>query len=61
MLIDIHEVATRCGVSIFTIYRWRRNPAMNFPRPFQIGPRAVRFCPVELAIWIASRRVGGAV
>ncbi|HDZ8966669.1 helix-turn-helix transcriptional regulator [Aeromonas veronii] len=56
MLITTTTVAQTCNVSRATIERWRRDPALNFPRPIKIGPKSVRFDADELAAWIASRR-----
>ncbi|MGL6368448.1 helix-turn-helix transcriptional regulator [Aeromonas hydrophila] len=56
MLITTTTVAQICNVSRATIERWRRDPALKFPRPIKIGPKSVRFDADELAAWIASRR-----
>jgi predicted DNA-binding transcriptional regulator AlpA len=36
------KVRHRYGVSSSTLYRWDRNPAMNFPRPIKINGRLYR-------------------
>ena len=59
MLITTAEVASICKVSTSTIERWRRNPALNFPQPIKIGPKASRYDSVAVAKWVLSR--GGAV
>lgn len=56
MLITTAEVAHRCNVSTSTVERWRRDPALGFPQPIKIGPKASRFDSVEVALWLESKR-----
>lgn len=58
MLITTAEVAHICKVSTSTIERWRRDPALNFPQPIKIGPKASRFDSAAVAMWVL-RRAGG--
>jgi excisionase family DNA binding protein len=39
-LINITEACEHLGVSRPTIYRWIKDPVMNFPPPVKIGLRA---------------------
>ena len=47
------EVEARCRLGRSTIYRLMR--AGQFPEPFQIGPRAVRWSAAEIESFLASR------
>ena len=42
-LIPDSEVCRRYGVVPFTLWRWDRDPELNFPRPARINGRKYRF------------------
>lgn len=46
-LIPDHVVARRYGVHATTIWRWDRDPDLNFPKPIRIRGRKYR-CAAEL-------------
>ena len=48
-----YEVEARCRLGRSTIYRLMR--AGQFPEPFQIGPRAVRWSAGEIETWLRER------
>ena len=52
-LLRTSDVLERTSVSRRTIYDWMRDGL--FPRPIQIGPRAVRWLESEVDEWFASR------
>ena len=52
-LVRIKQVAIRIGVSRSTIYKWIEQG--YFPRPIQLGPRAVAWSRDVIDEWIASR------
>ena len=57
-LIRREAVEERCGLSRDTIYRLMGEGL--FPRPLQVGPRAVRWSETEIESWISARpRAGG--
>ena len=50
-------VRARYGVSDMSLWRWLRNEATGFPRPFRVGKR--RFWKrAELESWEANRTSG---
>ncbi|WP_084111429.1 helix-turn-helix transcriptional regulator [Gloeomargarita lithophora] len=52
------EVLKRLGISKSTLQRWVE--AGHFPRPMQIGPRAVAWPESDLTVFLANRqRTGG--
>ncbi|MCY4507671.1 MAG: AlpA family transcriptional regulator [Acidobacteria bacterium] len=52
------EVEALTGLSTSTIYEYMRNG--DFPRPIQVGVRAVRWPESEIMAWLADRpRVRG--
>ena len=54
-LLNEKEAAPALGVSVRTLQCWRvRGGGPNFIR---ISRRAVRYCPSDIAEWIAARRV----
>lgn len=52
-LISIKEVIKRCGLCRSTIY-WMIKQG-EFPKPYSIGARAVRFSDLEIDEWINKR------
>lgn len=52
-LIRIHEVRNRIGYSKATIYR--KVSIGEFPRPYNLGARAVAWLESEIDSWIAER------
>ena len=54
-LIDVPEVCRRLGgVSRETLYQWRKNPALQFPKPVKINSR-ILWRPVDLERWTETR------
>ena len=56
-MIDIWQVAALTGIGRSTIYVYMRT--QGFPRPIQVGVRAVRWVRAEVLAWLAKRRRGG--
>jgi len=54
-LMNEKEAAPFLGVSVRTLQCWRVRG--GGPRFIRISRRAVRYCPSDLAEWIAARRV----
>ena len=52
-LLPIGAVLDAVGVSRSSLYQWVGEG--RFPRPVQVGPRAVRWRSSEVESWIASR------
>ena len=48
------KVAARYDVTAMSIYRWERDPRLNFPRPIRIGRRKF-WDEAELEVWERSR------
>lgn len=48
-------VLEKCGISETTLRRWMANE--GFPRPRQLGPRAVGWVAVEIDTWLVARPV----
>jgi len=58
-LLDERQVARMIGMSIGSLRRWR---LVGQGPPFiRVGRRGVRYKPEDLASWLDSRPVGGAV
>jgi predicted DNA-binding transcriptional regulator AlpA len=53
-LIPDPQVCRRYGVSGMTIWRWDRNPELNFPKPIRINRRKYRD-EAELESWERER------
>ena len=51
------EVEARFGVSRSTIYAWMARG--DFPRPVQLGPRAVGWLETEIERWLHTRNGTG--
>lgn len=59
--LPIAAVRARYGnVSDVTIWRWMRDPRMNFPAPMRANSRHRLWKLSELEAWEASRATGGA-
>ena len=52
-VLRVTEVSRLIGVSKATLYRWIK--AGGFPRPLQLGPRAVRWPKDEIDEWLRNR------
>ena len=53
-LLTPSEAASRLGISHRTLERWR---ADHYGPPFiNVGPRAVRYAPADLATWLRANR-----
>lgn len=54
-LLTADLAAEALGVSVSTVYAWIEAVPARLPH-VRLGPRCVRFDPVELAHWIEERR-----
>ena len=52
-VLRIGEVLERVGISKSTLWRWIQ--AGQFPKPINLGPRAVGWIEEEIDEWISSR------
>ena len=57
ILMDIWQTVELSGLSRSTIYEYMTS--QGFPRPIQVGVRAVRWIRAEVLAWLAKRRRGG--
>ena len=57
VLLRPRECARVLGISATSLWRWSRDPAMNFPTAFQLGKNSVAFDELEVRAWLATRRV----
>ena len=55
-LVNEHEVARICGLSVASVRRWR--VLSSGPRYMKIGA-AVRYRVQDIALWLESRPTGG--
>lgn len=53
VLLNIHEVVARTGLSRATIDRMRKRG--SFPRPTLIGERCLRWSANEIGLWIEEQ------
>ncbi len=53
--LTIKAVASRLGVNRSTVWRYLKNPKLNFPRPVKFAG-SVRFLSSEVTTWLATRR-----
>ena len=54
-LIPAREVRRRCaGISPVTLYRWLRDPTLDFPQPIRINKRMF-FAEDRIAEWLERR------
>jgi predicted DNA-binding transcriptional regulator AlpA len=49
------KVAARYDVTDMSIWRWERDPRLNFPKPIRIGRRKF-WDEAELIAWESARR-----
>lgn len=54
--LPIKDVAKRLGVNRCTVWRYLKNPTLNFPRPVKFTAGCVRFPSSEVDAWAATRR-----
>ena len=54
------SVRARYSVHDVTLWRWLRNPNMNFPKPLYANSRHRLWRLADLEAWEASRAVEGA-
>lgn len=48
-------VAAKCGVHPRTVWRWSRDPVLNFPRAIHVGPGVTGFDAEAVDQWLADR------
>ena len=56
--ISIREVRCRYGIGNTTVYDWLKTT--DFPKPYRIGPKLVRWKITELEEWEAKNNGGAA-
>jgi prophage regulatory protein len=54
-ILRLPEVRRQIGVTTSTVYAWMS--AGNFPKPLQLGPRAVGWRQSDIEAWLASREL----
>lgn len=52
-LLSIRQVSTRCSLSRSTLYLYIQRG--QFPKPYPVGLRSVRFLESDVEAWIAQR------
>lgn len=57
-LLNEHEVATSCSISVLTLRKWRGQK--HGPQFVKIGA-LVRYRPADVDAWIAAQKGGGAI
>ena len=55
--INIWQVVAVTGISRSTVYVYMETE--GFPRPYRLGPRAVRWDLAEVLEWLRKRKRGG--
>ncbi len=58
-LLSLAAIARLLNVNRQTLWRWRKNPALDFPQPYQLAPNTPRWRSADLERWLASRRTRG--
>ena len=58
VLVPAPKLRQMLGISSVTMWRWRNNPDMGFPRPVSINDRNY-FHLLDVQAWIERQRVGG--
>jgi predicted DNA-binding transcriptional regulator AlpA len=51
------DAARALGVSAVTLWRWSRDPAMQFPKAFRLGRNSIAYDEAEVRRWLETRRV----
>ena len=51
-LLRVRDVLTKCGISKAALYEWVNDG--RFPKPLQVGPKAVRWLSSDIESWMAS-------
>jgi len=57
MVLRRKQVQARTGLARSTIYQYMKDGA--FPKPVQLGPRAVGWIEADISAWIAQRIAAG--
>lgn len=57
-LLSTLEVYSMLRIGRTTLWRWMRDPKLNFPQPIQTGPNSRVWREDELEAWIAARPRG---
>lgn len=57
LILRREQVLALCGISGTTLHRWMERE--GFPRPRQLGPRAVGWLLAECQEWLQARPVAG--
>jgi predicted DNA-binding transcriptional regulator AlpA len=50
------DLLARFGIGRSTLYEWRRDPAMRFPKPVRLTRRTVRWRREDVEGWEAERQ-----
>ncbi len=56
LLLRPRECARVLGISTTSLWRWSRDPAMDFPTAIRLGKNSVAFDEFEVRVWLATRR-----
>lgn len=55
-LLSLEEVVDLLKVSTSTMYRIRKNKALNFPEPVELGNRRLQFSAKAVSEWMDERK-----
>ena len=56
-LLTVHDVARLLKVSAWTVYKFKRNPLLDFPRGVHLSAKTVRYRRGDILDWIAANQV----
>ena len=54
-IVRAREVQELLGIGKTTLWRWKNDPALKFPKAIRLGARAVGWHAEEIEQWIRSR------
>ena len=58
-IIRIEELTYLLGISKSTLWRWRKDPSVNFPSAIMLGSRVVGWRLIEIDTWLNSNKCEG--
>jgi predicted DNA-binding transcriptional regulator AlpA len=50
------DVSKLLGVSETSLWRWQRDPSLQFPKPIQLGVSRVGWLEADIYSWLEARR-----